>query len=399
MAPQHPNRDATARPRFVALDGLRAVGATAVLATHAGFQSGDALQGPFAGVLARMDAGVALFFVISGFLLFRPHVAAHLDGRSQPNVRRYLWHRAVRILPVLWIAVAAAALLLHDADPALYLAHALLIQIYIPEHYVHGLTQMWSLATEVAFYLALPLVGRLLCRGGRDRRWILRISAVLGLMTLAGPAWMYTVTAMGYSLPRLWLPGFIGWFATGMLFAVWSVGWERGIIRSNTVTQLVRYPGTMWALALGVFALATSPVAGPLDLSPPTPAQAATKSILYCLLGALIVVPAIPRDAAPSPLLRVLSGRVGRVLGDVSYGLFAYHVVILALVDRALALELFDGRFMIRFWPTLIVSLLVAGLSYRLLEAPLMRWARGVRLAGSGDSPTRSPRTPRSVPR
>ena len=91
--------------RFRAVDGLRLVGALAVMMTHVGFDSGDALRGPFAGLLGRLDSGVAIFFAVSGFVLFRPHVMAHLGGRPRPRVGSYFARRAARILPVLWLCL------------------------------------------------------------------------------------------------------------------------------------------------------------------------------------------------------------------------------------------------------------------------------------------------------
>lgn len=384
MEPQRLSPDAPAHPpRFVALDGLRAVGALGVLTTHVAFQSGDSLQGQFAGFLARLDAGVALFFVVSGFLLFRPHVVAHLDGHTRPRTRRYLWYRAVRILPVLWVAVALAWLLIGDSTARLYLAHAFLVQIYISDHLVHGLTQMWSLATEVAFYLALPAIAALLCRGTADGRWIRRAAGVLAVPLILGPLWMYSVTAMGYSLPRLWLPGFLGWFSAGMLLALWNAAAERRLITTPTLFELTKHPGSLWALAFAFYALATTPLAGPLDLSEPTAGAAALKNVLYCAIAVLVVLPTIPRNVPATPALALLSGRVGRLLGSISYGLFAYHVLVLFLVDETLGLSPFDGRFVERFLPTLGISVVLAAVSYRFMERPLMRWARRWRRRGA----------------
>lgn len=344
--------------------------------THVGFQSGHSLQGPFSGVLARLDVGVALFFVVSGFLLFRPHAVAHLESRRRPAVRMYLRNRALRIVPVLWVAVLAAWILLGEGSPRLYVAHAFLVQIYIPEHFLQGLTQLWSLATEAAFYLLLPGFAALVCRGRTGRAWVFRLSVVLGSMMILGPLWMFLVTALGHSLPRLWLPGFIGWFAVGMLFAAWSAAADRGIVDDAWMVAAGRYPGTCWALAAALFALATTPLGGPVDLSEPTPGAAATKNLLYCLIGALVVLPCVPRQSAPPRVLRHLSGRVGHLLGEISYGLFAYHVLVLALVERYAGLTFLDGRFLIRLTLTLIVTLPLAALSYHLMERPLMNWAR-----------------------
>ncbi|MGL5851906.1 MAG: acyltransferase family protein, partial [Phycicoccus sp.] len=55
------------------LEGLRALAAVAVLLTHAGFLSGATGRQVLPGFLARMDIGVAIFFVLSGFLLYLPH--------------------------------------------------------------------------------------------------------------------------------------------------------------------------------------------------------------------------------------------------------------------------------------------------------------------------------------
>ena len=48
-----------------------------------GFTAVTSLNGPFAGLLARLDVGVAIFFAISGFLLYRPHVVAWFEGHCR----------------------------------------------------------------------------------------------------------------------------------------------------------------------------------------------------------------------------------------------------------------------------------------------------------------------------
>jgi len=218
----------TRRRRFGGLDGLRALGALAVMGTHVGFDSGDALRGPFSGVLSRLDAGVALFFVISGFLLYRPHLVAMAEARPRPATGNYLWHRALRILPPLWIATVAAAFLLPQPSQvtlAWYLRHAALIQIYFPAHQVAGLTQMWSLATEGAFYVCLPLLAWFMSRRGFSNRWqVRRQLIVLGIFAVGGPLWKAVMASPDHLENGLWLPGYLGWFGAGMALAVPSAG-------------------------------------------------------------------------------------------------------------------------------------------------------------------------------
>src|SRR5436190_14296516 len=89
--------------RLPALDAVRAIGAIGVLAYHVAFNTGLSTHGTWNGVLARLDVGVALFFVLSGFLLFRPYALAAATGGTRPSTPRYLWRRAVRILPAYWL--------------------------------------------------------------------------------------------------------------------------------------------------------------------------------------------------------------------------------------------------------------------------------------------------------
>jgi peptidoglycan/LPS O-acetylase OafA/YrhL len=176
------------------LDGLRAIGALAVVTTHVGFHTGTSLNGPFAGILARLDIGVAIFFAISGFLLYLPHAVAWFEGTLPPLTLPYLRNRALRILPALWLAVVLAAVLVPHKDSvtwATYLQHATLTQIYFHGLAADGLTQLWSLATEVAFYLLLPGLAKLLTGYERPTRRSVRWRlVVLGALVLLGPVWM-----------------------------------------------------------------------------------------------------------------------------------------------------------------------------------------------------------------
>jgi peptidoglycan/LPS O-acetylase OafA/YrhL len=204
------------------------------------------------------------------------------------------------------------------------------------------------------------------------------MSVAAGLLVVAGPAWMAVVTVLGQSQARLWLPGFVGWFGLGMLLAVWHAARTTGVLPAGRLDRLAAYPGTLWAVAAALFVLASTPVAGPLDLSEPTPLQAATKSLLYAVIGALVVLPtvlAVPPAAEPAAV-RALAGRVGVGLGLISYGVFAYHVLILELVSRWLGLSTFEGGFWPRWLLTAALAVAAAAVSYVVVERPVMRRVR-----------------------
>src|ERR1700712_380344 len=215
---------------YPALDGLRAVAATAVVTTHVAFWTGSYTPDLLGHALGRLDVGVAVFFVLSGFLLARPLFLAAVQRGPPPRAAAYLWRRALRILPAYWLTVAAALVLLpanRGAGPVTWIRHLALAQSYDSGWFGAGLTHTWSLVTEVAFYLVLPVAGAGLVRLSRScPERPTTMLAALGAVTLGGLGWLWVVTAAA-PLPvplNLWLPGFAGWFAVGMAFAALSVG-------------------------------------------------------------------------------------------------------------------------------------------------------------------------------
>src|SRR5262245_31908890 len=146
---------------YPGLNALRALGALMVLTTHTGFNTGQILVGWTGAVIARMDFGVALFFVLSGFLLGRPFLLRGALGQPRSSLRTYFWKRALRILPLYWVVVLATMTLASGNDyvmPTMWLRNFTLTQLYHPDLLPQGLTQMWSLATEAAFYVVLPFL-------------------------------------------------------------------------------------------------------------------------------------------------------------------------------------------------------------------------------------------------
>ena len=66
--------------RVASLTGVRAVAALLVVATHAAYTTGKYTHGYAGLVFSRMEIGVPIFFVLSGFLLFGPWVRAAASG-------------------------------------------------------------------------------------------------------------------------------------------------------------------------------------------------------------------------------------------------------------------------------------------------------------------------------
>src|SRR6478609_6894260 len=279
--------------RVSSLTGIRAVAALLVILTHAAYTTGKYNHGYVGLVYSRMEIGVPIFFVLSGFLLFGPWVKAAASGGEPPSVRRYARHRVRRIMPAYIVTVLVAYALYHfrTAGPNPghtwmgLLRNLTLTQIYTDNYfnyfhsYLHqGLTQMWSLAVEVAFYVVLPLLAWLLLAVLCRRRWRpLLLLGGLVLLSAATPAWLIFVHTVD-GLPdgaRLWLPTYLIWFVGGMLLAVLAVMGVRC------------YAFAVLPVAVVSYFIASTPIAGEPATSPYALAPAIWKAVFYAVIATL----------------------------------------------------------------------------------------------------------------
>ena len=354
--------------RIPSLTGIRALAALLVVATHAAYTTGKYTHGYAGLLLSRMEIGVPIFFVLSGYLLFGPWVRAAREGAAPPSLSRYAWHRIRRIMPAYVVAVLGAYLLyhFHEAGPnpghSWYglLRDLALTEIYTDgymfSHIHQGLTQMWSLAVEVSFYVALPVIAYLvlsvLCR----RRWRPRLAlAGLAACALISPAWMvYVHTAQG--LPdgaRLWLPGYLAWFVGGMMLTVLAAMGVRC------------YAFVALPLVVVSYFIVSTPVAGEPTTSPAGLAQAVATPIFYAVIAPLVVAP--PALGDKGVYERLLSSRPMVWLGEISYEIFLVHLVIMELaMTQVLHWRVYTGNPVALFVVTLALSIPVAWLLHRL---------------------------------
>ena len=159
-----PNGEVGGTRKFLpAVEGMRACAAIGVVVTHVAFDTGHS-SGFDGRLFGRFDLAVAVFFTLSGFLLWRSHAAAARGLAPRPATGHYLRSRVVRIMPAYLVAVVVILTLLPDGNHpnlTVWLANLSLTQVYVPLTLTGGLTQMWSLSVEVTFYLALPILALL----------------------------------------------------------------------------------------------------------------------------------------------------------------------------------------------------------------------------------------------
>jgi peptidoglycan/LPS O-acetylase OafA/YrhL len=348
--------------RITALTGLRGLAALLVLGTHAAFATGKLSHGYLGLIYARMEIGVPIFFVLSGFLLFRPWVRAAAAGLAVPSVGHYARRRLRRIMPAYLVTVLLAyiAYSFYSAGPnpgqtwAGLLRYLTLTQIstnnYLLTYLHRGLSQTWSLAVEVAFYAALPLLAYLLlvvlCR---DHWRPSRLLGGLGVMAAVSPLWLIVVYATDW-LPNsagMWLPAHLACFAGGMILATLQC-------------MAMRCPaGVAIPLALVIYLVVCTPIAGGASMGPLRLWEPLTKNVLYAIIATLVVAPVAL--GGRGWFERRLRSRPMVWLGEISYEIFLLHVLVMALVlGVMLRWPLFTGSLLELYALTLLITIPLA---------------------------------------
>lgn len=406
--------------RNAELEGLRAVAALAVLVTHVSLNAmGN--KGPFGGLLSRLDVGVAIFFVISGYLLYRPFARALLRDEPRPRLRRYLRHRLLRIVPAYWVVVVASFLFAASVGlaqpstrfspaPASFTSVPLwtmvrfltFTQVYWRDSLAGPFPQAWTLATEMAFYLFLPLLAWVLARraGGERparvrRQWVVlaalavvaqvyRLAVVLGASAYAPGA-----GENAYSQFLAWLPNHLDLFAVGMALAVVAVERDdRGPARvvGRRMDAVLARPGAAEAcVAAAVGVLLVLGYGLGLERTALSHGRVGEFAIHlgYLVVAAALVLPASFGRAGGGPFRRLLTTPPMQFLGRISYGIYLWQILVIgrwvsspfATVDGVPAAARHPGgQFNVAFWPalawTLVVTVALATITWYLVERP-----------------------------
>jgi peptidoglycan/LPS O-acetylase OafA/YrhL len=373
--------------RFPLMDSLRAIAATALLALHAsllaGLYSSDSFLRPY---VRQLDVGVPLFFVISGFLLYRPFVVARLNGDPQPRTGVYAWRRFLRIVPAYWVALTVVALWLGLSTVGQPLWHIPVLygfgQIYSASMGFDGLAQAWTLCIEVTFYAFLPLwalaVRRLGWRGDLVALAALAVFSV-GWKALA----LQQVHISDYATASFsagpWvrpLPNFLDQFALGMGLAVVSA---RALPR--WIERAVARAWPWWLAAAALYFVLVHTV-GRSSTEVGTGTWIARHE-LRALVAIALLVPAVFAWERGGAVRRVLAWRPLLYMGLISYGIYLWNEAVLLKVGKAtngwltdtLGLGA-DARFLALCAMGLAVVVAISTVSYYVVERPALALKR-----------------------
>ncbi|MDP4006130.1 acyltransferase [Methylobacterium sp. NEAU K] len=331
---------------LVSVQYLRGAAALIVMVFHIFSNRIAAPWGGAHGVALGMW-GVDIFFVLSGFIMWR-------TARGSASASRFLLRRAVRIFPLYWIVLTlwiAARFIVPDGlgNADVTPRTVALSFLLVPHvHAVYGaiwpiLTAGWTLQLELFFYAAFALV-----LYAAPPPWRLRVL----LAVLCGLAALGLATTPEAAAARTYTSPLLLEFAAGLLL---GAGVERLAALRPAVAFALVAAGIGAALLL--CRLGTIETLRPLVLGVPAVA------VVAGMLG---------REAR----FRLAPNRFWLGLGDASYALYLTHplsIAVAALLWHRLGLPE-TGPAALVFVPAAALLAIAGGLfCHRLVEAPLLR--------------------------
>ncbi len=288
-----------------------------------------------------------LFFALSGYLLYLPFARRDFVGGQGIELGKYAMNRAVRILPLYYVAVAVLLVLnAHGGSFEQWLRFATFTESFFRSTVNTLDPSMWSVAVEVQFYVLLPLLAYAVARASRGSA-TRAAGAILVLGAASAAIWLGKVHGADH-LDRRWeysFPATFMNFVPGLLLALLAAQ-GRKLRRLDAWTCIA---GAAVLAIVGVAALKWSQ----LLLAPASG-----------LLIASVVLSA--RDA--SPFRRLLDLRVLGLIGVASYSLYLWHFPIAQSLNSHT--DLGTAELVVA---AIVVAVLVSLISYYVVERPALR--------------------------
>jgi len=389
--------------RLGGADGVRALACLLVLAHHACQRLDLAAQPAWLQTLQSWlltgSAGVAVFFVLSGFLLAQPFWRAWLGSAGRPGLGSYALRRWARIAPAFWVNLSLTFALSFTFAPEAperlwrYLAgltftSSLTWQTIFPVE-ING--PLWSIGFEVFSYTLLGLAMLLWFRipGPRTLGRGLAFWAAVAAAALAAHG---ALLAWGQpdAVRRGWEFGMFGggkyWWPAYSPFGFFAI-FLMGTAAAGVAEWLGRNPPARGRVLLDLAAagaLAGAAVLTFLLRQAPDFALSWPKMPYYFPVFPALF--AVVLACGPSSLRvgRWLDNRPARYLARISFGLYIWHYLLLE-ASQLIWPDLHymgvrdAGSWLLRIGALYLTAGLIAAASWRWFEKPIVTWSQNRR--------------------
>jgi len=356
-----------AHGRLDGIESLRAYAAVAIIFFHLVGVGGTAIPESLGFISSHFGFGVPLFFVVSGFSL-----AYGYDGKlgTQEAVEHYFWRRFARIAPLFYCVLAFQLVNVWYENGIRYSVSDILLNLAFVFNFVPHLTEgivpaSWTIGVEMVFYLLFPFL-LMACTNAA------RTAVVLVLATGLATKFSMDMKPVVEQVPSFVYHNFI----TQLPYFMWGM-LCRHLYGAFSRTSAGRYSG--WAVcALGVVGILALYHSSTLYQYFWVRDMRTTWDTLWGIPFGMLCI-----GLALHPT-RVLSNRVTRYLGKVSYSLYLVHPTVLYKLGQAgfykWIYEFFPGQRGVAYFACLVISLLIitaiSTLTFRFIEKPGMDWGK-----------------------
>lgn len=357
--------------KFENIQALRAIAVLLVVAFHLTGVEHKYFQGNYVlnNFLDIGNAGVDLFFVISGFVMV---VVTHNQFQNSSAIKNFLYHRISRIYPIYWL-FTLFLLSIHFVfphavsqlpDQQSYIWKSLFL---IPQNQLPLITLGWTLIHEMYFYLIFTLFLFF------PEKYFIKLLGIWSLLIVIGNILLHHYPS--FSSPAILLithPLTFEFIAGCIIAKLYYAGVSA---KSDIFFWLAII---LLVISFEFFSHFGSGIIANIE-------NGVTRVLMFGIASALLVYAVVGFESCG-----VLFPKVLRSIGDSSYSIYLSHIFILSTLGRIYSKMPWHNVFIhIAFIITAILVVIMLGkYSYVYLEQPIIRasrkWRNSIILSHAG---------------